>query len=241
MFGSDCFCYSVIAESNQIPVFLSRNQLFCIILKGFFRENFGTFLTRWTRVFLLAGIAHILVNSVQIFTIIEAGCKIKSCFNLNIKTHLHFCGARSRAVALLLPRGGNGAREIPYSPIPSYRLGRRMRHSSAFAHTNWNKERCSGSREGIIPSNQYSLNHIFILHPVLGFPTQEKHSARQGKFSRVHQDVFLEVMRMNYPWSAFSLHWLQREPEYLKLGDANLVWGELLKVTGGSGKPGLNA
>lgn len=56
---------------------------------------------------------------------------------------MEFCEEAQRsiesgAVMLLLPWGGNRAREIPYSPIISHKMGKRLGYIgcfSAFAHT----------------------------------------------------------------------------------------------------------
>lgn len=58
-------------------------------------------------------------------------------------------------VVLLLPWGGNRAREIPYSRIISHKLGKRTGYMdcfSAFAHTAWSKRKIVVDQEkGLSP------------------------------------------------------------------------------------------
>lgn len=84
---------------------------------------------------------------------------------LNMKTHMEFREEAQRSIesgaALWLsPWGDDKAREIPYGPIISHQMGKRMGYMdcfSAFAHAG-------GSKKNIVVDREKGLSSLITLH-----------------------------------------------------------------------------
>lgn len=149
---------------------------------------------------------------------------------------------------LLLPWGGNRAREIsykiPYSPIISHKLVHRyMNCFSAFAHTG-------GSKKNIVVDQEKGSSPLVTLHFTtstycIQFCAPQYSKGNDGDDGENSAEVIEIYSWMWVGWITFevlfSLLWLQREPKYLKLSYMNLLWGEFLKDVGESGPEGLKA
>lgn len=164
---------------------------------------------------------------------------------------MEFCeeaqrSTESGAVLWLLPWGRDRAREIPYSPIISHKMGKRMEYTdcfSAFAHA-------SGSKKNIVVDQEKGLSPLITLHFTTStscsqFCIPQYRKDNNGDDGENSAEVIDTYSWMWVGWIAFlvlfSLLWLQREPKYLKLGYMDHLWGELLKAVGGSRLKGLKA
>lgn len=114
---------------------------------------------------------------------------------------------------------------------------------SAFANAG-------GSKKNIVVDQEKGLSPLITLHyststHCIQFYIPQYRKDNDGDDGENSAEVIKTYSWMWVGWITsevlFSLLWLQREPKYLKLGYMNLLWGELLKVVGGSGPEGLKA